>query len=108
MINEIDAPELASRLQADTDLMVMDIRSHGELAQGMLPGAVHLPMHLIPLRVQEFPRDRELVLYCHSGARSYHACLYLAQQGYPKVAHLRGGILDWANRGFQLKPHLAS
>ncbi len=108
MIKEIDASDLQTRITQGDDFMLLDIRSAGELAQGVLPDAEHLPMHLIPLRINELPKDKDLVLYCHSGARSYHACAYLAQQGYDNVINLRGGILGWASSGYQLATRLAS
>jgi rhodanese-related sulfurtransferase len=60
-------------------------------------------MHLIPLRLGDLPRDRDVVLYCRSGARSYHACAFLAQQGFDNVINLRGGIVAWARDGFQIE-----
>lgn len=108
MINEIDACDLQNRIAEGDDFVLLDIRSAGELAQGMLPDADHLPMHMIPLRVSELPKDKDVILYCHSGARSYHACAYLTQQGYDNVVNLRGGILGWARSGYQLATRLAS
>ena len=108
MIKEIDASDLQARVAEGDDFILFDIRSAGELAQGMLPDAQHLPMHLIPLRINELPKDKDMVLYCHSGARSYHACAYLAQQGYDNVINLRGGILGWARSGYQLASRMAS
>ncbi len=108
MIKEIDAFDLQARIAEGGDFILLDIRSAGELAQGMLPDAEHLPMHLIPLRINELPKDKDVILYCHSGARSYHACAYLAQQGYDNVINLRGGILGWARSGYQLITRMAS
>ena len=101
-INEIDSPELKNRLDAGEDIVLLDIRSEAELRQGILPGSEHLPMHLIPLKIQDLPKDKDVVLYCRSGARSYHACAFLAQQGVENVINLRGGILDWARNGFEI------
>jgi rhodanese-related sulfurtransferase len=108
MIKEIDAYDLQARIAEGNDFVLLDIRSAGELAQGMLPNAEHLPMHLLPLRLSELPKDKEIILYCHSGARSYHACAYLAQQGYENMINLRGGILGWSRSGYQLATRLAS
>lgn len=108
MIQEIDAGDLQSRIVGGDDFLLLDIRSAGELTQGVLPDATHLPMHQIPMRLNELPRDREVILYCHSGARSYHACAYLVQQGYEHVINLRGGILGWARSGYELAARLAS
>ncbi|MBK1732424.1 rhodanese-like domain-containing protein [Thiococcus pfennigii] len=102
MIDEIDSLDLHRQLQAGADILLIDIRTPAETAQGIIPRAETLPMHLIPLRLHELPRDREIVLYCRSGARSYHACSYLVQQGFDKVLNLRGGIADWARQGLEI------
>ena len=102
MVREIDANDLQARMAESADFLLLDIRSAGELAQGMLPDAEHLPMHLIPVQLNELPKDKEVILYCHSGARSYHACAYLSQQGFDNVVNLRGGILAWARSGYRL------
>ena len=102
MVKEIDSTELNSRLSEEEGPYLLDIRSEAEVVHGMLPDSTHLPMHLIPLRMNDFPRDKEIVLYCRSGARSYHACMYLMQQGMRNVTNLRGGIIDWARRGYQI------
>ena len=107
MIEEIDSATLQSRMAAGEDLYLVDIRTPSEVAQGAIPDAVHLPMHLIPLRVNELPRDKEVILYCRSGARSYHACSYLLQQGFDKVVNLRGGIIGWARGGFDIESRRA-
>ncbi|RDH88788.1 MAG: sulfurtransferase [endosymbiont of Seepiophila jonesi] len=102
MVQEIDSSDLQARISAGDDFYLLDIRSAGEVAQGMLPDSDHMPMHVIPLRMDELPRDKDVILYCHSGARSYHACAYLIQQGFENVVNLRGGILGWARSGYQV------
>ncbi len=102
LVKEIDATELASRLQAGDDVVLLDIRSDAEVAQGVIPGSEHLAMHLIPLKLQDLPRDRDIVLYCRSGARSYHACTFLQQQGLDNVINLHGGIIGWARQGYEI------
>ena len=102
MINEIDSESLQGRLSEEADLLLVDIRTPAEMAQGIIPGAQQLPMHTIPLRMSELPKDRDVVLYCRSGARSYQACAYLMQQGYDRVINLRGGIIAWARHGFPI------
>ena len=94
-------------MNAGDDFILLDIRSEGEVARGMLPGAEHLPMHLIPVKLNELPRDKTVVLYCHSGSRSYHATAYLAQQGMNNAVNLRGGILAWARGGFEIAERAA-
>jgi len=102
VVREIDSAELNSRLSSEDGTYLLDIRSEAEVVHGMLPDSTHLPMHLIPLRMNDFPKDKEIVLYCRSGARSYHACMYLMQQGMQNVINLKGGIIDWARQGYQI------
>jgi rhodanese-related sulfurtransferase len=102
VVNEIDSESLQARLAGGEDLLLVDIRTAAEVAQGAIPNATHIPMHLLPVRANELPQDREFVLYCRSGARSYHACQFLAQQGYDKALNLRGGIIAWARHGYAI------
>jgi rhodanese-related sulfurtransferase len=103
-VKEIDATELKALLDTSARIRLLDIRSDAEVAGGVLPGAEHVAMHLIPLKMQEFSADKdtEVILYCRSGARSYHACMYLIQQGVKHVASLQGGIMAWAHQGFEV------
>jgi rhodanese-related sulfurtransferase len=102
MINEIDSESLQQRIAGGEDVLLVDIRTPAEIAQGAIPDSMQLPMHLIPLRINELPKNRDVVLYCRSGARSYQACAYLAQQGYDRVLNLRGGIIAWARHGYPI------
>lgn len=102
MINEIDSESLQTRIASGEDILLVDIRTPAEIAHGAIPDALHLPMHLIPIRISELPKDREVVLYCRSGARSYQACAYMMQQGYDRVLNLRGGIIAWARHGYPI------
>jgi rhodanese-related sulfurtransferase len=102
VINEIDSESLHARIAGGKDVLLVDIRTPAEVAQGAIPDAMRLPMHLIPMKLNELPKDRDVVLYCRSGARSYQACAYLMQQGYDRVLNLRGGIIAWARHGYPI------
>nr|WP_207168443.1 rhodanese-like domain-containing protein [Thiocystis violacea] len=94
---------MSKRLQEGESLLLVDIRTPAEIAQGMIPDSLQLPMHLIPIRMSELPKDKDVVLYCRSGARSYQACAYMMQQGYGRVLNLRGGIIAWARHGYPIE-----
>ncbi|HEA26526.1 MAG TPA: rhodanese-like domain-containing protein [Ectothiorhodospiraceae bacterium] len=97
-INEVNGDELHSMITND-DVVLVDVRSHAEVAQGAIPGASHLPLHLLPLQLNQLPRDKKVVFYCRTGARSAQACLYAANQGSENVINLRGGIVAWLREG---------
>lgn len=102
LIKEIEVSELAALKQSGSSVRVIDIRQPAELGAGIIPGAEALPMHLIPLRMDEFKREEKLVMVCRSGARSAQACMFLGQQGYENVFNLRGGMIAWAGNGLEM------
>lgn len=81
-------------LSSDHALM-LDVRSAEERAKGFIPGSVHLPLPQLRDRLNELPRDREIVVSCQSGQRSYFACRFLAQNGF-RVRNLTGSFRTWS------------
>lgn len=81
---------------------LIDVRTEAEVAQGMIDGAVHIPLHLLPLRAADIPQDKPVVIYCRTGARSSQACAFMAAQGYNNLHNLAGGIQSWARSGHSL------
>ena len=102
-IKEIEGSELNGLIKADgQSVRVIDVRQPAEVAAGTVPNAEAIPMHTIPLRINELNKDEKLVLVCRSGARSAQACAFLQQQGYDEVYNLRGGMMGWANSGLAM------
>jgi rhodanese-related sulfurtransferase len=94
---EIDARTLKQRLtENDTGLVLLDVREPFEYAEGVIPGAVFIPMNDIPYRMGELDRDAEIVVYCAHGVRSWQVAAYLMQNGFTNVAHLADGFAAWA------------
>lgn len=103
-IKEIDAPELLALMEDESEsFLLVDVRSTREMAFGMLPGAAAMPMHLVPIRMDELRREPKVVFYCQTGARSGQVCAFLQQQGIEQVFNLRGGIVDWYRRGYAVE-----
>ncbi|HEY9098197.1 MAG TPA: rhodanese-like domain-containing protein [Thiobacillus sp.] len=78
---------------------LIDVRTESEVAQGVIGGAIHIPLHLLPLRTADIPQDKPVVIYCRSGARSAQACAFMASKGYENMHNLAGGITAWARFG---------
>jgi rhodanese-related sulfurtransferase len=53
-------------------------------------------MQQIPSRINELPKDKEIAVLCHSGARSARVTQYLLQMGFNNVMNITGGIERWA------------
>lgn len=103
-VQEINAPALDERRAADPDLILIDVREPWEWAQGFIEGAAHVPLNSLPGRVDDFPRDAALVIYCAHGIRSWHAAAFMMQQGFTAVVSLAGGIDAWARWQRQSDP----
>jgi rhodanese-related sulfurtransferase len=84
------------------DAVFLDIREQDEWDRGHAPGAVHIPMSQLPVRVHELAPfldlDEPLVIACRSGARVQRVMPWLARQGY-EVANLAGGMRAWHAAG---------
>jgi rhodanese-related sulfurtransferase len=76
--------------------MLLDVRELPEIALARIDGACVLPMSEITRRIGELPRDRPIVVMCHSGGRSARVALYLAAHGFKDVYNLAGGIDAWS------------
>jgi rhodanese-related sulfurtransferase len=53
-------------------------------------------MNEIPGRLPELPQDRPVACLCHHGARSQRVAMFLAQNGFSRVANVAGGIDAWS------------
>lgn len=91
---EIEARDLQSML-ASSNVKLVDVRNDDEVARGIIPGASHLPLALLPVKYESLNGDEALVFYCHSGLRSAQAAAFIANKGRNNVFNLRGGLLAW-------------
>ena len=73
--------------------VLIDVRTPAEVAEGMAPGAINIPLQEMEQRLSEFPKDKDLLIYCRSGKRSMAASNFLIEHGYEKVFNVVGGFL---------------
>lgn len=97
-MQHMTAPELAARLadSAAEQPLLLDVRENWEFATCHIAGSTQIPMHLVPIRANELPDDREIVCICHHGARSMQVASFLERNGFDKVTNLTGGVHAWA------------
>ena len=88
------APAEARRL-VQGGARLIDVRSAGEFASGHIAGAVNIPVQELGQRLEQVgPKDRPVVLYCASGARSAMAASMLKAKGWATVHNL-GAMSRW-------------
>lgn len=100
-IKEVD-PMSVQRMQAEGEVLLVDVRTEQEFASGAIAGAKFLPLHMLPLAGDQLPTDKPVIFYCRSGARSAQACAFMSSKGYDKVYNLQGGVIGWARAGLSL------
>lgn len=82
-----------SLLNPETTIL-LDVRNTDERAEGFIPGSLHIPLPQLRNRCGELPRNREIVVYCRTGQRSYYACRILTQRGF-RARNLAGSYRTW-------------
>jgi len=64
------------------DQVILDVRTAIEVKQGMIPGSIHIPVNDLREHLHELPKDKEILINCQVGQRSYIAYRILHQKGY--------------------------
>ena len=78
---------------------ILDVRQPEEWAQAHISGATLIPLGDLPGRLNEVPKDREVVVVCRSGNRSAEGRDILKQAGFPQVTSMAGGLTQWQSQG---------
>ncbi len=99
--NNITVAELQAKLQQGR-LRLVDVRTDAEVARGKIPQGEPLPLHLLPLHLNNMDKNTPTVFYCQMGGRSAQAAAFAVANGFADVYNLQGGIIAWANAGLPL------
>ena len=94
----IGPEELSRKMSSGEDFLLLDVRTPQEHASQAIEGSYLLPLQDLGSRINELPKDKEIVVYCRVGNRSAYACSFLSRLGY-KVNNLEGGIMVWNMTG---------
>ncbi|BCX02173.1 MAG: Zn-dependent hydrolase [Candidatus Roseilinea sp.] len=91
----VTAQQLAERLPKN-GLLVLDVRNKAEYDALHIRGVKHIPLGYLPDRLDEVPRDRDVVVHCATGYRSHIATSLLRRKGFDNVASMPDGVETWA------------
>lgn len=78
--------------------LVVDVRRDFEYKRVHIPGAVHMPLEVLPQRCLELPDDRLLITFCTGGLRSAGAANLLVENGFDAV-NMSRGLIEWRAAG---------
>lgn len=96
----VDA-EGASRLLADNKVIVVDVRTREEFAEGHLQGAQNIDV-LEPdfeAKLGKLDKSRPVLVHCQAGGRSTRSLPVFEKLGFKEVYHLDGGYGGWVEAG---------
>ena len=97
-IPTMSAHELKQKMDAREPFELIDVRETFEYEIARIDGARLIPLGEIAERADELPRNRPIVIHCHSGRRSAEAVRLLQQRGFGNIYNLEGGIDGWSDQ----------
>ena len=99
LADDVDVHTVAA-IKDSEDVYLLDVREPWEYDEAHIPGVTLLPMGEVANRLDEIPRDKEVIVTCRSGNRSGQVTDFLRQKGFDNVHNMTGGILDWQAAGY--------
>ncbi len=97
---EISVAQAAEK--RDQGAFILDVREPNEWTQFHIPGATLIPLGDLPNRLNEVPKNREVVVVCRTGHRSAQGRDILRNAGYTRVTSMAGGVTQWQAQGLAI------
>jgi rhodanese-related sulfurtransferase len=83
---------------------VLDVRTQEEWNEFHAPNTTLIPLDQLASRLNEVPRDRQVVVVCRSGNRSQQGRDILSNAGFEQVTSMTGGLTEWRASGYPVEP----
>lgn len=95
--NLISVSQCKEKMDRKDDFILLDVREASERKIAKIKyDCCHIPMEDVTVRYEELDKEKDIILYCHSGVRSFQVCRLLEMYGFARVRSLVGGIDAWA------------
>jgi rhodanese-related sulfurtransferase len=98
----LDAMELSEKLKADKQAVVLDVRQPEEYREGHIAGSKLIPLGELNRRINELPKNKEIICVCASGSRSQSATKFLVGAGFDAF-NMNGGMYMWQRAKLPVK-----
>lgn len=90
--------EWATKLENDSNAIIIDVRTNDECSEGMIPNAIkndiYNPQSFL-YSLEQLDKTKNYYVYCKSGGRSSQACGIMNQMGFETTYNLEGGFMNW-------------
>lgn len=84
-----------SHLARETSVLI-DVRTKSEYEMGTIRGALNIPVDELRERLDEIPKNKDIIIFCQIGLRGYLAHKILTQNGFKNVKNLSGGYKTYS------------
>lgn len=81
----------------------LDVRTQEEWNQGHIARSLLIPLDQLQQRLNELPRDKDIVVVCKLGSRSKEGAAVLRQAGFARATCMSGGIQAWVAAGYPIE-----
>jgi len=95
---EVTVRQVAENLDSPA-IQLVDCREQEEWDAGHIDDSHFLPLGEFERRLDEFDRDKQIIVVCRSGNRSHTAAKFLVASGFDDAKSMAGGLIDWVEQG---------
>ncbi|MDT0559609.1 rhodanese-like domain-containing protein [Ichthyenterobacterium sp. W332] len=95
---DLSQEDWTKQLHADTNSVVLDVRTIAEVEEGVIPNAIHIDIYggqEFINSIEQLDKSKNYFVYCKAGGRSGQACAIMNQLGFENAFNLKGGITEW-------------
>lgn len=103
----LNAKMFKEKLSSEANAVLLDVRTPGEVAEGIIPGAVIIDFNApdFTAKISALDKEKTYFVYCKVGGRSGKTIDQMKETGFKKLYHLEGGYTAWVENGFEtVKP----
>lgn len=99
------SPKEFSEVISDSSIVILDVRTPAEFAEGHISGAINIDFQSgnFEQEIQNLDKTKTYAVYCRSGNRSGQAVKVMADAGFTNMYDMDGGTVDWVAAGGQLE-----
>ncbi|MDE5052639.1 sulfurtransferase TusA family protein [Niallia taxi] len=96
--NVISNEELEKKMEADKNIVVIDVRENAEFAFNHIPNAISIPLGELENKLNKLNNNDEIYIVCRTGNRSDLAAQKLTENGFKNVINVEPGMSQWSGK----------
>ena len=93
---QVSQQQARAKLSEGNGVAFLDVREPREIESGKIEGAVEVDQAKAQEIIKDWPRDREIIVYCQHGQRSIQAAQFFQNHGFENIKSLSGGYAAWS------------